>query len=228
MAQIARRRRLCNHLQTQCPPQSTALHANAYRMNWFAGRIEVPLRVDECCHMATTTTPDPIRSAPVVTPGSMRAAMGAFCSGVVVVAAISDHGSPVGFTCQSFVSLSLEPPLISISPAKTSSTWPEIRQSGRFVVNVLAHDQARLSANFARSGGDKFDGVDWSSSPNGSPILTGVSAWIDCTLSHEYDGGDHTIAIGRVTTVQHDIDRDPLLYYRGIYPKAQWRDLELI
>jgi len=156
-----------------------------------------------------------------VTPDAMRAAMGAFCSGVVVVTALGADG-PLGFTCQSFVSLSLDPPLISFSPARSSSTWPRIREVGRFAVNVLAHDHAELSNKFARSGADKYAGVPWYLSPQGSPILDGVSAWVDCTLWREYDGGDHTIVIGEVTTLDHELERDPLLYYRGSYPTAEW------
>jgi 3-hydroxy-9,10-secoandrosta-1,3,5(10)-triene-9,17-dione monooxygenase reductase component len=152
---------------------------------------------------------------------AMRETVGAFCSGVVIVTARGLAGEPLGFTCQSFVSLSLDPPLISISPARTSSTWPRIREAGRFAINVLADDHRHLSNQFARPG-DKYASVDWTESPNGSPILHGVCAWIECTLWREYDGGDHTVAIGKVTALAHDIDRDPLLYYRGSYPRADW------
>jgi 3-hydroxy-9,10-secoandrosta-1,3,5(10)-triene-9,17-dione monooxygenase reductase component len=169
----------------------------------------------------TTITPDQVLGSTEVTPELMRAAMGAFCSGVVVVTAYGDE--PLGFTCQSFVSLSLDPPLISFSPARSSSTWPKIREVGKFAVNVLAHDHADVSGQFARSGTDKYAGVDWMPSPNGSPILGGVSAWVECTLWREYDGGDHTVVLGEVTSLDHDMDRNPLLYYRGSYPEARWQ-----
>jgi flavin reductase (DIM6/NTAB) family NADH-FMN oxidoreductase RutF len=144
---------------------------------------------------------------------------------VVVVTACGDgpDAAPLGFTCQSFVSLSLEPPLVSISPARTSSTWPLVREVGRFAINVLAHDHAELSNKFSKSGTDKFAGVKWSPGPQGSPILDGVSAWVECTLWREYDGGDHTIVIGEVTALAHDAARNPLLYYRGSYPQAAWQ-----
>lgn len=161
-----------------------------------------------------------------VTAEQMRAAMGAFCSGVVVVTARGDDSDDelLGFTCQSFVSLSLSPPLISISPARTSTTWPRIREVGRFAINVLAHDHADLSHQFARSGTDKFAGVRWSAGPHGSPILAGTCAWVECSLWREYDGGDHTIVIGEVIALDHDVDRNPLLYYRGSYPQAAWQE----
>ncbi|ALE84272.1 flavin reductase family protein [Pseudonocardia sp. HH130629-09] len=158
-------------------------------------------------------------SAPVtpsVTPETMRDALGAFASGVVVVTAVGPDG-PVGFTCQSFASLSLDPPLVSFAPSRGSSTWPRIRQVGRFCVNVLAADHEHHSAGFARSGIDKFAGVSWTAAPSGSPVLEGVGAWVDCTLWNEYDGGDHTIVAARVDALGADPERLPLLFHRGTY-----------
>jgi 3-hydroxy-9,10-secoandrosta-1,3,5(10)-triene-9,17-dione monooxygenase reductase component len=150
----------------------------------------------------------------------MRDVLGHFVSGIVVVTAITPDG-PSGFTCQSFASLSLDPPLVSFAPARTSTTWPRIRAVGIFCVNVLAADHQELSTGFARSAGnarvDKFAGVAWRPGPSGAPVLEGVSAWIDCTLWNEYDGGDHTIAVGRVLDLGADPARLPLLYYRGRY-----------
>jgi flavin reductase (DIM6/NTAB) family NADH-FMN oxidoreductase RutF len=146
----------------------------------------------------------------------MREVLGHFVSGVVVITAHGPDG-PVGFTCQSFASLSLDPPLVNFSPARTSSTWPRIREIGRFCVNVLAADHQHYSAGFARTGVDKFVGVQWSPAPSGAPILDGVSAWIDCALENEYDGGDHTIVVARVHDLGSDPSRLPLLFYRGGY-----------
>ena len=151
-----------------------------------------------------------------VSPAVMREVLGHFVSGVVVVTAAGPDG-PVGFTCQSFASLSLEPPLVSFAPARTSSTWPRIREIGAFCVNVLAAGHEDISAGFARSGVDKFAGVVWRPAPSGAPVLEGVSAWIDCVLRHEYDGGDHTIVVGHVQDLGADPQRLPLLYYRGRY-----------
>jgi 3-hydroxy-9,10-secoandrosta-1,3,5(10)-triene-9,17-dione monooxygenase reductase component len=146
----------------------------------------------------------------------MREVLGHFVSGIVVVTAAGQDG-PLGFTCQSFASLSLDPPLVTFAPARTSSTWPRIREAGAFCVNVLAADHEELSVGFARSGADKFADVPWRPGPSGAPVLDGVSAWIDCTLWNEYDGGDHTIVVGRVHDLGADPCRLPLLYYRGRY-----------
>jgi flavin reductase (DIM6/NTAB) family NADH-FMN oxidoreductase RutF len=160
-----------------------------------------------------TGSPDVPR---IVDPHLLREVLGHFASGVTVVTAVTDDG-PTGFTCQSFSSLSLEPPLVAFAPARTSRTWPRLRSIGRFCVNVLAEGQDDVSQNFARSGQDKFAGVRWSPSAHGSPVLDGVVAWIDGELWAEYDGGDHSIVVARVLDLGADPDRRPLLFHRGAY-----------
>ena len=95
----------------------------------------------------------------VVDPRVMRDVMGSFASGVTVVTAATADG-PLGFTCQSFSSLSLDPPLVVLAPARSSRTWPRLRELGRFCINVLAEDQTELSATFAGPSRDRFAGVD--------------------------------------------------------------------
>jgi 3-hydroxy-9,10-secoandrosta-1,3,5(10)-triene-9,17-dione monooxygenase reductase component len=160
--------------------------------------------------------PEPHAPAPVVDPAAMREVLGHFVSGITVVTAVTDAG-PTGFTCQSFSSLSLDPPLVAFAPSLTSRTWPRLRAIGRFGVNVLAEGQEEISRRFARSGADKFAGVPWTPSPHGSPVLEGVVAWIDAQLWAEYDGGDHTIVAARVLDLGAVPDRRPLVYHRGTY-----------
>jgi flavin reductase (DIM6/NTAB) family NADH-FMN oxidoreductase RutF len=152
----------------------------------------------------------------VVDPQAMRTVLGHFASGVTVVTALTGEG-PIGFTCQSFSSLSLDPPLVVFAPGRSSTTWPRLRVIGRFCINVLAEGQDAVSQNFARSGADKFAGVRWRPSAHGSPVLDDVVAWIDADLWAEYDGGDHTLAVARVLDLGADGDRRPLLYHRGGY-----------
>lgn len=142
-----------------------------------------------------------------------REVLGHFATGVTVVTA-SIEGRPVGFTCQSFCSLSLDPPLVLVAPAKTSTSWPDIQRSERFCVNVLADHQEALCRAFAVSGGDKFTGVGWHPGATGSPVLDGVLAWVECHLEATYEGGDHLIAIAKVTDMSVGEGR-PLLFYRG-------------
>jgi flavin reductase (DIM6/NTAB) family NADH-FMN oxidoreductase RutF len=153
---------------------------------------------------------------PAVVGERMRSVWSNFCSGVTVVTA-AGPGGPAGFTCQSFSSLSLEPPLVSFSTARTSTTWPRIRSLGVFCVNVLSQEHEEISSTFARSGTDKFAGVDWAPAPLGSPVLPGVLAWAECTLWAEYDGGDHIIVAGRVETLKGFPGGRPLIFYRGRY-----------
>lgn len=154
------------------------------------------------------TTPDTRR---------FRDVLGRFCTGVVVVTGV-DGDTPVGFSAQSFVSLSLDPPLVAVCPARSSTSWPRIRAGGGFCINVLGADQRALCERFARRGVDKFADVAWRSGVTGAPVLEGVLAWIDCELEAEHEGGDHTIAVGRVRALEMaDEDAGPLLFYRGGY-----------
>jgi len=163
--------------------------------------------------------PDATTSANAVGPQLMRSVLGHFASGVTVITA-HDGTQPIGFTCQSFSSLSLDPPLVTFCPARSSTTWPRVRALGRFCVNVLAESHAELSAQFARSGTEKYAGVGWQPSPQGSPVLDGVVAWIDCELWAEYDGGDHTIVAATVRGVGEDQALLPLVFHRGGYGLA--------
>ncbi len=160
------------------------------------------------------------RSAAVVDPQVMREVLGHFASGVTVVTALTE-GGPLGFTCQAFSSLSLDPPLVVFAPGRSSRTWPRLREIGRFCVNVLAQGQDEVSRAFARSGSDKFAGVHWVPSRHGSPVLDDVVAWIDGELWAEYDGGDHTLVVARVLDLGADPGRRPLLYHRGSYGLLQ-------
>lgn len=142
-----------------------------------------------------------------------RETLGHFATGVTIVTAM-EPGGPVGFTCQSFTSLSLDPPLIALAPAKSSASWPKIAAAGAFCVNILASTQEALCRSFATSGTDKFAGVGWSTAASGAPVLDGALAFIDCSLEVVHDAGDHELVVGRVLEMGVG-DGTPLLYYRG-------------
>lgn len=150
--------------------------------------------------------------------GEFRRVLGNFATGVTVVTAPASEGEegPAGFACQSFSSLSLDPPLVSFMVARTSTTWPRIARAGVFCVNVLGADQGALCRGFAVSGADKFAGVVYDAAPvTGSPRLAGVPAWIDCTIQAVHTGGDHLIVVGRVDALGATDDGEPLLFHRG-------------
>ena len=149
-------------------------------------------------------------------PRRLRDILGTFATGLTVITSSTDQG-PAGFTCQSFASLSLEPALVTFSPARTSSTWPLLRRAGSFTVNVLPAGHQHLAGQFARSGADKFAGVCHTASPLGNPILDDALAWIDCELHAEYDGGDHTIVVAAVRHLSARQDAEPLVFFKGRY-----------
>lgn len=139
--------------------------------------------------------------------------LGHFPTGVTIVTAL-EEGVPVGFTCQAFTSLSLEPPMVALAPAKSSTSWPRIARAGAFCVNILASDQSDLCRAFAVSGGDKFDGVGWRKGTLGTPVLDGVLAWVECRLDTIHDAGDHELVTGSVVAMSAR-SGSPLLYYRA-------------
>ena len=152
-----------------------------------------------------------------------RDAVGAFASGVTVITTQGADG-PVGFICQSFYSVSLEPPLVSFSIARTSRSLAAVREHRRVAVNFLSEDQQHLSAQFARSGTDKWLGVDWHPHElTGVPVLTGVTGSVVGDLEQEIEAGDHVIFLARVQGFSTDLSKEPLLFFRGSYHELEYQ-----
>ncbi|MGW4561960.1 flavin reductase family protein [Streptomyces sp. NPDC004561] len=154
--------------------------------------------------------------------GEFRRVLGGFATGVTVITAPAAAGEPgpAGFACQSFSSLSLDPPLVCFMVGRTSTTWPRIARAGVFCVNVLGAGQGELCRAFAVSGADKFAGVAHDPAPvSGSPRLAGADAWIDCAVHAVHTGGDHLIVVGRVTALGTEGPGDPLLFHRGRFAR---------
>jgi 3-hydroxy-9,10-secoandrosta-1,3,5(10)-triene-9,17-dione monooxygenase reductase component len=145
-----------------------------------------------------------------------REVLGRFATGVTVVTSLS-NGRPVGMTAQSFASVSLSPPMVLFCPAKTSRAWPLMAEAGFFCVNFLAEDQEELSVRMATKADEKFEGVAWSPSKSGAPLLDGVLGHVDCTVHAVHDAGDHYVVIARVQALELGDDGAPLLYYKGGY-----------
>lgn len=145
-----------------------------------------------------------------------KRAVGSFVTGITVVTAVSPEG-PVGFTCQSFSSLSLEPPTILISVAQTSRTFSTIASHGKFCVNILSTGSARLAHDFAfMDPSVRFTAHSWIESFTGNPIMQGALVWLDCELVRSIEVEDHLIAIGRVVGIGLPADiEEPLAYFRG-------------
>jgi 3-hydroxy-9,10-secoandrosta-1,3,5(10)-triene-9,17-dione monooxygenase reductase component len=149
-------------------------------------------------------------------PQRFRQVLGQFATGVTVVTSMDD-GAPVGFACQAFAALSLEPPMVLFCPSTGSGSWPAIERSGRFCVNVLGEGQREVSQVFGTRGADKFAAVEWTRSEQGLPVLSGVLSWIDCAIEAVHTAGDHHVVIGRVLDLGTSDDDRPLIFYRGDY-----------
>jgi 3-hydroxy-9,10-secoandrosta-1,3,5(10)-triene-9,17-dione monooxygenase reductase component len=149
-----------------------------------------------------------------------REVLGQFATGVTVVTSMDGDGNPVGFACQAFAALSLDPPMVLFCPSRSSGSWSAIEDAGRFCVNVLGEAQREVSQVFGTRGADKFASVEWVPSAQGLPVLSGVLSWIDCSIEMVHTAGDHYVVIGRVLDLGTSGDDRPLLFYRGDYAAA--------
>jgi 3-hydroxy-9,10-secoandrosta-1,3,5(10)-triene-9,17-dione monooxygenase reductase component len=158
--------------------------------------------------------------APVIDPAKFRQVLGHFPTGVTVISATDDAGR-VGLAVGSFFSVSLDPPLVGFCAGSQSSSWPRIREAGRFCVNVLGQHQEDVCRVFAGKGEDKFAGIGYDAAPfSGAPRIHDVLAWIDCELEDVHPAGDHDIVIGRVhdlAVATDDAHHHPLVFFRGGY-----------
>ena len=151
-----------------------------------------------------------------IDPRALRRAFGAFATGVTIVTSRDGEDAPIGFTANSFASVSLDPPLLLVCLAETAASFPAFRDAGRFAVNLLGAQQRALSTAFATRGVDKFAGVRWSERATGAPVLNGAIGWFDCRTHDIVSAGDHAILIGRVVAFETS-DGAPLGYCRGAY-----------
>ena len=149
-------------------------------------------------------------------PRALRSAFGAFATGVTVVTALDEEGRPLGFTANSFTSVSLDPPLLLVCLARTSRNFNAMTTGKGFAVNILAETQEAISNTFARPSEDRFAGLDWKQGPFGSPVLGGAAAWFDCSLHQVIEAGDHVILLGRIEAFENT-ERTGLGYARGKY-----------
>ncbi|MES2535513.1 MAG: flavin reductase family protein [Pseudomonadota bacterium] len=146
-----------------------------------------------------------------------RNALGTFGTGVTVITTRDDSGKLYGVTVSSFNAVSLDPPLILWSQSCGAPSNRVFQRAPHFVVNVLSAQQSDLSDRFARSSPDKFDGVDFSTTEEGIPVLAGTAGHFVCRNDYQLYGGDHTIFLARVLRFTHDADTRPLFFWKGQY-----------
>jgi 3-hydroxy-9,10-secoandrosta-1,3,5(10)-triene-9,17-dione monooxygenase reductase component len=147
-----------------------------------------------------------------------RSALGCFPTGVCLITTVAPDGRRVGLTANSFSSVSLDPPMILWSLARTASSAPVFHDAEYFAINVLGKDDAALSTHFAKAGDDKFAAFPgrFAEGLQGVPVLAGAVAIFECHSRHRYYGGDHIIVIGVVERYSH-VDAPALIFHRGKY-----------
>jgi len=152
----------------------------------------------------------------------LKHAMRAYPQGVTIVTTASG-GSPKGMTVSSFTSVSLDPPLVLVSIAKSSALHDLFRDSPAFAVNFLAEDQRSVSDRFAGRTElkDRFHGLKFKEGTLGSPLIEGARAVVECRMWKGYDGGDHTILVGEVVDAKTLNGKKPLVYYSQQYTTTE-------
>jgi flavin reductase (DIM6/NTAB) family NADH-FMN oxidoreductase RutF len=146
----------------------------------------------------------------------LRRTFGAYPTGVAAIAGVVD-GRPVGLAASSFVPVSLDPPLVSVCVAHTSSTWPQLRRARGIGISVLGDGQDLICRQLAAKQGDRFAGLCWHETPSGGVLLDDAVAWFDCTVETTLPAGDHDIVLFRI----HDLDAvdgaAPLVFHASSY-----------
>ncbi len=165
--------------------------------------------------LAAPADPAPPRDA-----RPFRNALGRFATGVAFITAAPD-GEPAGLIVNSLTSVSLEPPLVSFSPARSSLTWSRIRRAGHFGVNVLGRQHERFVARATPAGADRFAGLDWELGRGGIPLLTDALATLECEIVAEHPTGDHWIVVGQVDNLHIPPIKDPLVFFAGAFRTVQ-------
>ena len=164
--------------------------------------------------------PAPTPSASAPDARAFRDALGRFATGVAFVTAAPD-GEPTGLIVNSLTSVSLDPPLVSFCPSRSSLTWSRMRRAGRFGVSVLGRQQQPFAKRATPAGADRFAGLDWQPGRSGVPLLTDALATLECEIVAEHPTGDHWIVVARVDEVRISPSKDPLVFFAGEFGALQ-------
>ena len=165
-------------------------------------------------------TPPPSRRralAPSFSAQDFRAALGMFATGVTIVTARDADGAPVGLTANSFNSVSLTPPLVLWSLARSAGSMPAFERGSHYAINILAADQHALAERFASKSVDRFADLAFSAGAGGAPVIEGAAAVFECFNRSRYEEGDHVIFVGEVERCAWRTGAQPLIFHGGRY-----------
>ncbi|HEY9066184.1 MAG TPA: flavin reductase family protein [Burkholderiaceae bacterium] len=155
--------------------------------------------------------------APSFSAQEFRAALGMFATGVTIVTARAADGVPVGLTANSFNSVSLSPPLVLWSLARSAGSMPAFERGSHYAINILAADQHALAERFSSKSVDRFADLAFREGAGGAPILQGAAAVFECFNRSRYEEGDHVIFVGEVERCEHRPGAAPLIFHGGRY-----------
>jgi flavin reductase (DIM6/NTAB) family NADH-FMN oxidoreductase RutF len=174
-----------------------------------------PITSDPANELASDSSP--------IDPRDFRNALGTYATGVTIITATDAEGRPYGLTCNSFASVSLNPPLVLWSLLLYSASLNVFQNASHFAVNVLGVSQQGLASKFAKSSADKFDGVEWTPGLGNAPLLAGSVANFQCRSVNRYYGGDHVIFLGAVEAYSYNRS-EPLLFLHGGFGRFEEAD----
>lgn len=150
----------------------------------------------------------------------IRRTLGGFATGVTVVTVGGD--TPHGMTANSFTGVSLDPPLVLICVERHAVMHQCLLHTRSFGVSVLGGGQEHVARYFADRrrplGIDQFGYLDWvPGERTGAPLITDAVAQVECDLWRTYDGGDHTIFVGRLLSLRHRTEEGALVFLNGAF-----------
>jgi len=162
-------------------------------------------------------TPPRQALAPSFSTQEFRAALGMFATGVTIVTARGPNGTPVGLTANSFNSVSMSPPLVLWSLARTAGSMPAFERGSHYAINILAAEQHALAERFSSKSADRFADLIFREGAGGAPILEGAVAVFECFNRSRYEEGDHVIFVGEVERCERRTGAQPLIFHGGRY-----------
>ncbi len=162
----------------------------------------------------TTITPT------VFDPAHLRRVYGAFPTGVTAVAALVD-GRPTGLAASSFTTVSLEPALVSVCVAHTSTTWPSLQTAPRLGISILSAGQGAIVRRLAARNVDRFAGVPFRTTQDGAILLDGASGWLEVSIDQQVRAGDHDIIVLAVHELNAEQGIGPLVFHASTFRNLQ-------
>ena len=159
--------------------------------------------------------------SPILEAARLRDVFGCFPSGVSALCAVGADGTPVGLAASSFTSVSLDPPLVSVCLAHTSTTWPLLRRSRRLGVSVLGEGHSLAARLLASREADRFAGLEWEASEDGAVFIAGSTLWLDCSIHTEVPAGDHVLVLLEVHATDVYPEIAPLVFHRSTFRRLE-------